>query len=198
MTKDDGRERGILTSADREFLRSDPDEYSRQARHARRDAIVERMRNAVLDFSILFEELDRDDFETIFSRPRANKMPYNDPTIEAGLRDTLALVLESGGGDGLFRGLGNSGPHTQDLEAERLLLDALERLAWFYGYQINTAELKVEAEKIPWRALEGELKEGGELDPEQLARFLSRDDVDTSAIQEQVRTMIFEQDDEEN
>ena len=191
---DDERGRGILTEADRAFLRS-PDEYSRQSTHARQNAIIERMRNAILDFSILFEELDRDDFETIFSRPRSEKMPFDDPAIEAGLRDALALVLESAGGDALFRRPGNSPSHVQPVPAEQLLLDALERLARFYGYQINTADLEVEAERIPWRALEGELEERHELDPEQLARFLSRDEVDTSVIQEQVRTMVFDQND---
>lgn len=46
-----------MSSADRDFLRSDPDEYSRQARHARENAIRERVGNALLDIPILVDEL---------------------------------------------------------------------------------------------------------------------------------------------
>ena len=49
---DDRDERGILSRADREYLRN-PEEYSRQAANARQRRIVERTRNALLDFRYL-------------------------------------------------------------------------------------------------------------------------------------------------
>ena len=52
MTDDDGRDRGILSPADRNYLRN-PDEYSRQASHEREKKIKERIRNALLDISLL-------------------------------------------------------------------------------------------------------------------------------------------------
>ena len=193
MTKDDGRERGILTSADREFLRSDPDEYSRQARHAREDAIVDRVRNAILDFTVLFEGLKPDDFNRVFGRyPNPKSGRYDDPALEAGLRDALAFILQSGGGAGLLRGMGNTPSHTTGIEAERLFKEAVERLAWRKRYQVKKTILEVEAEPIHWHELEQSLEAGDELSPEQLAHFLSRDDVDTSEIQDQVHSMVFD------
>lgn len=57
---DTERGRGILSPADRDFLRSEPEDYSRQARHAREQAIRERVRNALLDVPILVDHLGDD------------------------------------------------------------------------------------------------------------------------------------------
>jgi hypothetical protein len=57
MTETDSkRERGVLSPADRAYL-SDPDEYTRQATHKRKKAITQRVRDSVLDLSLLLEEL---------------------------------------------------------------------------------------------------------------------------------------------
>lgn len=53
MTDNDDRDRGVLSPADRRFLKS-PGEYSRQATHERETAIQERVWNAFLDGSVLF------------------------------------------------------------------------------------------------------------------------------------------------
>jgi DNA-binding transcriptional ArsR family regulator len=58
MTVDD-RPRGILSPADRQYLR-DPDEYSKQAGYERRRAIVERLHEALHDMPLLVSELDED------------------------------------------------------------------------------------------------------------------------------------------
>jgi len=49
--------RGILTEADREYLRN-PDEYSRQASYNREQAIRERLQRAFRDFPLLVKALD--------------------------------------------------------------------------------------------------------------------------------------------
>ena len=54
---EDKFERGILTKADREYLRN-PDEYSRQASYNREQAIRERLQRAFNDFPLLVKELD--------------------------------------------------------------------------------------------------------------------------------------------
>ena len=58
MTLDE-RPRGILSPADREYLRN-PDEYSKQAGYERRRAIVERLHEALHDMPLLVSELDED------------------------------------------------------------------------------------------------------------------------------------------
>ena len=191
------RKRGVISTADRKFLRKSEaerrEDYTRQGRSDAWTRIRKRVKNAILDFTILFEELGKDELNQIFGRyPTPKSGRYSDPALEAGLRDILALVLESGGGEGLVLGHGNSPSHVTDIEADRLFREALKRLAWRHQYQIDTIDLVVEAEPIHWRELEQNLEAGDELSPEQLAHFLSRDDVDTSEIQDQVHSMVFD------
>lgn len=54
---EDKFERGILTKADREYLRN-PDEYSRQASYNREEKINQRIQRAFNDFPLLATELD--------------------------------------------------------------------------------------------------------------------------------------------
>ena len=98
---DDERGRGILSAADREFLRSDPEEYSRQARHGREDAIADRVRNAILDFSLLFEHTDREDRERIYE-----ELP-DGTRGTGGLIAAMSFLYESmlSGGRGPFNAL---------------------------------------------------------------------------------------------
>lgn len=67
----DERPRGILTKADREYLRN-PDEYTRQARHERRKNIEKRIANSMGDFELLAGELD----DEILIRLRENLLSY--------------------------------------------------------------------------------------------------------------------------
>lgn len=103
MTQDD-RPRGILSPADRAFLRGDVTHESEQSRYDARYRIRERVRNAVLDFSILFEQLEPRDREQIFA-PDDDSAPFVDGVVDAlaflylgaddGDRNCSALVAES-------------------------------------------------------------------------------------------------------
>lgn len=75
MVKDStGRDRGILTEADREFLSLSEDEQKKQytapARSQRRKAIRERIENALLDFPQLARQVDDDVLEDVFGPDR--------------------------------------------------------------------------------------------------------------------------------
>lgn len=79
---DRDRPRGILSGADREFLRN-PDEYSRQATNEREHRIVERIRNALLDFRYLADpEFPDKLLSQAFSEP-----------LESGGRHTLLATV---------------------------------------------------------------------------------------------------------
>lgn len=71
------RPRGILTEADREFLRMDGekrlDEYSRPNRSQRWDKIEERIWNGVMDFHVIYHHLPADSREDVF-RPIVEMM----------------------------------------------------------------------------------------------------------------------------
>lgn len=64
------RERGILTEKQREYLKLGTDErldkYSRQQRYRLRKNIQQRVRNGLLDFDVLFRNLDDDDLAEMF------------------------------------------------------------------------------------------------------------------------------------
>jgi hypothetical protein len=53
----DSRPRGILSGADRRYLR-DPEEFSKQAGYERREAIVERVHESLYDYPTLVSQLD--------------------------------------------------------------------------------------------------------------------------------------------
>ena len=59
MSDDSDRPRGILSPADRRFLKN-ADEYSRQAAHERKKAIHQRAADATLDYPLLTEFADYD------------------------------------------------------------------------------------------------------------------------------------------
>lgn len=55
----DERTRGILSEADRRYI-DNPDEYSKQAGYERRQAIIQRVHEALHDFPLLVSEIDED------------------------------------------------------------------------------------------------------------------------------------------
>jgi hypothetical protein len=66
----DDRPRGILSEADRRYLRN-PEEYSKQAGYERRQAIIERVHEALHDFPLLVSELDKESrFEAFEDREK--------------------------------------------------------------------------------------------------------------------------------
>ena len=186
---DSGRNRGILSTADRDFLCADSDEYSRQAQHAREQAIRERMYDAMLDFTVLFDHLKHDEREKIFGSPNITpQVQHEDSAFEDGLRDAFALILEGTGAVGLFDEYRRPG----DTTTERLLAEALERIAWRYKYRLVDAKVDVEAERIPWYDLIERLEDGQEIDAERLGYLLDHDDIDTDEIKEQMRGMLLD------
>ena len=75
---DDGggseRGRGIVTPADRDYLRLSEEEreekYSQSARIQRRNAIADRVENALLDFPLLAKRLDDKTVDDVFGADR--------------------------------------------------------------------------------------------------------------------------------
>lgn len=105
----DGRPRGILSPADREYLRN-PDEYSKQAGYERRRAIVERLHEALHDMPLLVSELDEDLRTEAFED---GELDGKEHTINV-LHSAFAL---------LYLGI------TDTVEPEELAKDAFESMA---------------------------------------------------------------------
>lgn len=190
MTGDDSRGRGILSPADRQYLRN-PEEYSRQASHEREKAIRGRVDNAIRDFTVLFEHLDHDQREKIFGSNLTPQIQFNDSAFESGVRDGLAFLIEGSGGSGLLEEHSPS-----EATAERMLEEAFEQIAWRYRYELLAVQLEVTAEKIPWRDLQTRLLEGEELTSQEFGQLLSAlgDTADTTEVQEDLRSQLLDMD----
>jgi len=81
------RPRGILTPSDRDFLLGRKTDYTDHSRKQKRNRIRRRVRNAILDFSILFECLEERDRKTVFDPNDEDREAYTQ-----GITDMLAFL----------------------------------------------------------------------------------------------------------
>ncbi|UIP01428.1 hypothetical protein Hbl1158_16090 (plasmid) [Halobaculum sp. CBA1158] len=125
---DADRPRGILTPSDRDFLTGRKTDYTDHSKKQKRNRIRRRVRNAILDFSILFEYMEERDRETVFDPDDEDRDAYTQ-----GITDMLA-----------FLHLGTMGYHTpfKDMLAEGVG-KAEQRLAGS-NYRMVNVEFNVE------------------------------------------------------
>lgn len=93
---DSDRGRGVLAPVDRKFLTGEKEYDHRQSAYNRREEIRERIENALLDYSIIVEELSPTERAKIFGagRPREERRE-----LEEGMSDLIRF---------LYLGLGRS------------------------------------------------------------------------------------------
>ncbi|MFC4438947.1 MULTISPECIES: hypothetical protein [Natrialbaceae] len=84
---DSDRPRGILTPSDRDFLLGRKTDYTDHSKKQKRNRIRRRVRNAILDFSILFEYMEERDRNTVFDPDDEDRDDYTQ-----GITDTLAFL----------------------------------------------------------------------------------------------------------
>ncbi|ESS03465.1 MAG: hypothetical protein A07HR67_01863 [uncultured archaeon A07HR67] len=84
---DADRPRGILTPSDRDFLLGRKTDYTKHSRKQKRNRIRRRVRNAILDFSILYECLEDRDRETVFDPDDEDSDAYT-----RGITDILGFL----------------------------------------------------------------------------------------------------------
>ncbi|WP_267643403.1 hypothetical protein [Haloarchaeobius amylolyticus] len=87
LTYSADRGRGILTPSDREFLLGRKTDYTEHSKKQKRNRIRRRLRNAILDFTILFECLEERDRETVFNPDAEDREAYTQ-----GITDMLAFL----------------------------------------------------------------------------------------------------------
>lgn len=203
-----GRPRGFLSPADRKWLLMDREEYieghSRQYWGQRRDEVYERVHNAILDFSLLWEHWDRGTrwdrrkwwhLRGLDQRPMHSE-PIDDRDLERGLRDMAAFALFLCRADTLFR------PEDADFAepsyVDEFLLLVFRRLGREYRRYVRDFELRIEGEDIMWDRIRRQLEEGEEVPVEKLMLALEMDtlDVDAEPMQEAFREQIGESEDE--
>lgn len=103
--EDVDRGRGILSPTDREFLLADEEEkrerWTRQARNQRWQKIRERVHNAVLDATLLFEYWPDEERERTFYDPAEGR----GTAFEEGIADLLGLLYRGTVAAGRFQEL---------------------------------------------------------------------------------------------
>ena len=81
------RPRGILTPSDRDFLLGRKTDYTEHSKKQKRNRIRRRVRNAILDFSLLYECLEDRDRQTVFDPDDEDREAYT-----RGITDMLAFL----------------------------------------------------------------------------------------------------------
>lgn len=81
------RGRGILTPSDREFLLGGKTDYQQQSVEQKRRRIRGRIENALLDFSLLFEDIETRDREQLFDPDDDLRAAYTE-----GITNALAFL----------------------------------------------------------------------------------------------------------
>lgn len=149
---DHDRPRGLLSSADREYL-ADPEEYvetrTRQSAKERRDFTEERVRNGLLDFSLLLAHLDKDGAEDLLSMGEGEESER----ILDGLRDTLAFIYYA------------THDRPEPFDFETLLETAVNRAnEREHDIQPPAVDVTLEVEDVPvstYPEIYGRLRQGG-------------------------------------
>lgn len=156
MTGDD-RSRGILSEADRAYLRDEADLGSVQAERNARARIRERVFNAVLDFELLVEQLSATDRELVFGK----RLDATDGT-EAfdGLVSGLAF---------LYQGVGDT-----EVEFETVLTEAVN-VAEARADRAATVSLDLTFHRLDAAQVRARLENGEPLSLTEIA-FLQRSD----------------------
>lgn len=92
MSDSEGRGRGILTEADREYLQN-PDEYSRQASYNREQAIRERLQRAFRDFPLLVRALSDGALDDLLAPERTTEELDDGTTANRSQISSEAVTL---------------------------------------------------------------------------------------------------------
>lgn len=139
----DDRPRGVLTQADREFLRGKKEFASKQSRRDARYRIRQRIRHAILDFSVILYHLGKRDRRQIFDEYSDNT-PDRDPSnlsldevrglventmFASGVSDTIAF---------LYLGIGDV-----NLSFEPVLESAIEAAEEERGYVLENVSVDI-------------------------------------------------------
>ncbi|WP_276272843.1 hypothetical protein [Haloarcula litorea] len=96
------RPRGILSPADRAYLRGEADHGSEQAEYDARYRIRERVHHAMLDFALLFERLADADRRQVFAPDDAERDAFTEGVVNAVAFCYLGLADFDGSREALF------------------------------------------------------------------------------------------------
>jgi len=153
------RPRGILSAADRAYLRGDAELSSTQAERNARARIRDRVENAVLDFELLVEGLERRDRELVFEKRFGDR---DGTEVFDGLVSTLAFLY--------------AGIEDTDLDFDSVLTEGIN-LAEAENDRAASVDFERTYHALDAETLLRELREGNALSLTEIAFLHANDDV---------------------
>jgi len=193
-----GRKNAMLTTEDRRWLTGEKvydGQHAKQQRYQRRRDIRERVYNSMLDFSILLDELDDDEWREIVGEVTDGGQQWQnvDDDLQAGVRDGLAFLLRTVGIATLMRDSQSS----QGTVPERLFTAALRRAGHRDGLLVESVSLDIEATDVGITELLEDLQSDEPMSAGSLYLLMESGAVDTDVVQDCLRDQLLEDDSEE-
>jgi hypothetical protein len=193
-----GRKNAMLTTEDRRWLTGEKvydGQHAKQQRYQRRRDIRERVYNSMLDFSILLDELDDDEWREVFGEVTDGGRQWQnaDEGLRAGVRDGLAFLLRTVGIATLMR----DGQVSRDTVPERLFTAALRRAGHRDGLLVEAVSLHIDAADVGIPGLLEDLKSDEPLSAGSLYFLMESGAVDTDVVQDCLRDHVLGDDSEE-
>lgn len=184
----EGRKNAMLTTEDRRWLTGEKEytgDHAKQQRYQRRRDIRERVRNSVLDFTILFDDLEEQERERIFDSITSGDEP--DRELEDGVRDGLAFLLYVVGITDLMDS--GTGPNGATV-AEEMLADAVVRAGSKDGFLVEEVRLEVEATERSADEVIEKVESDEAISPKELQYLLENEMIDMDALRSCLRTAL--------
>jgi len=202
------RDRGVLTKTDREFLTGEKTYKNQETASHRRRNIRTRLRNSILDLSLLFELFDEHD-------DLVRDVVGDDEEVEDALADAIALIF-CGVTTNVSLGTGPPMPvkgpagFKQDAEISgtgdhhseeflKVLGTGLSR-GFFTsdGILLERAELNTETTRVSETNIRRTLEEGRTLHPKTAALLLRTGQIDPEAVSDLAREQLLDDGSESN
>lgn len=192
-----GRKNAMLTTEDRRWLTGEKTyegEHAKQQRYQRRRDIRERVYNSLLDFTILLHQLEETERKKLFGQisDDGTQWDIEDEPFEAGIRDALAFLLYNVGMTKHM--ITDNNGLSETTVAEQFVTDAIYRAGRRDDFLVEDVDLAVCATHVPLSNVLEDLEAGTPLSPARLRVLMESDSVDTTEIQECIRTMILDED----
>lgn len=171
----------MLTTEDRRWLTGEKvygGEHAKQQRYQRRRDNRDRVTNALLDFSTLFEHLEEGEREKIFDP--VGESSEAGVELSAGITDAFAFLLYSTGITGAMGETTRTTPRST--VAERLLRDGVDRAAHREELVIRDFALKIDAAQARSEDLLQTLLDGEDLTPAERRYLLESGRIDEADI----------------
>lgn len=193
-----GRKNAMLTTEDRRWLTGEKvydGQHAKQQRYQRRRDIRERVYNSMLDFSILLDELDDDEWREIFGEITNEGQQWQnaDENLQDGVCDGLAFLLRTIDIATLMRDTQPS----QGTVSKQLFTAALRRAGHRDGLLVDSVSLDIEATEVIIPELLDNLRSDERMSAGSLYLLMESGAVDTDVVQDCLRDQLLADDLEE-